>query len=106
MNLNVISLEERYLSLMAQKAEIERQIEEIKNEFILEYEETGESKFIGESKVFRYIAPSMSRQFDSARFKKEHNDLYEEYTKEVMRKGYISTSDIKPTDVQKQYLFE
>lgn len=104
MNLNVISLEERYISLMAQKAEIERQIEEVKNEFILEYEETGESKFIGESKIFRYIAPSMSRQFDSARFKKDHSDLYEEYTKEVMRKGYISAVDIKEN--QKQYLFD
>ena len=106
MNLNVISLEERYLSLMAQKAEIERQIEEIKNEFILEYEETGESKFIGESKVFRYIAPRVGGQCGSASFKIVFIVLYEKYMKEVMRKGYISTSDIKPTDVQKQYIFE
>lgn len=109
----ILSLEKKYLKLEKQKEEIEGKIDEIKQKFEkAANEQPSEPKFIGESKVFYYIQPTTSKQFDSSKFKKDKPDLYKQYLKEVHRKGYIQIKDAKPSDLDpenirtdKQYIF-
>lgn len=44
-----------------------------------------------ELKITR-VDPTTSIQFDSAKFKKEHLDLYNAYQKVIARKGYVKIS--------------
>jgi len=52
-------------------------------------EENDFKSFIGFDLVMTRILPTVRQSFDSARFKKEHPDMYDEYTKESEVKGSL-----------------
>ena len=76
-----------------QKAKIElaKMEEQLKEMFLNTMEATGKDKYISPDGTFKatYIKATKSNRFDSTRFKKEHEDLYNEYQVSSERKAYV-----------------
>lgn len=73
------------------KIELNKMEEQIKEMFQKVFEETGTNKFVSEDGTFKasYIEETTTKRFDSTKFKKEHEDLYNEYQTTATRKAYV-----------------
>lgn len=69
----------------------------IKSVVMAEYEATGEGTISSDLYNYTYVAPSTRENFDTAKFKEEHPDLYIKYVKV----GSVSDS-IRVTKVKKK----
>lgn len=77
---------------LKQMAEYERTIEPIREAIKAEMEQRGIlSVKIGDVSI-SYVAPTTRKSFDSAKFKKDHADLYAQYQKESAYKSSIRIS--------------
>ena len=73
------------------KIELEKMEEQLKEMFLEKMETNGIDKYISPEGTFKstYIKATTSNRFDSTRFKKEHEDLYNEYQVSSERKAYV-----------------
>ena len=73
------------------KIEFEKMEEQLKEMFLEKMETNGIDKYISPDGTFKatYIKATTSNRFDSTRFKKEHEDLYNEYQVSSERKAYV-----------------
>lgn len=71
-------------NLMEKKKILDAQIEQCKEHLINQIREHG--NYADEKISIAYVGPSVRSSFDSAKFKKEHADLFNEYTKESITK--------------------
>lgn len=73
------------------KIELEKMEEQLKEMFLEKMETNGIDKYISPDGTFKatYIKATTSNRFDSTRFKKEHEDLYNEYQVSSERKAYV-----------------
>ena len=76
-----------------QKAKIElaKMEEQLKENFKYLFEETGTNKFVSEDGTFKatYIAETTTNRFDSTKFKKENEELYNQYLVPSTKKAYV-----------------
>lgn len=77
----------------AQIKEMEQQEKELKDYLYQKMEENDIKKMETPLLAITRVLPSTSKRFDSQTFKKNHADLYEEYTKENQRKGYVKITE-------------
>lgn len=77
--------------LQKAKVEVEKMEEQLKDIFLNTMEATGKDKYVSPDGTFKatYIKATTSNRFDSTRFKKEHEDLYNEYQVPSERKAYV-----------------
>ena len=76
------------------KLQLDFMEEELKKMFLEKMEETGIDKYTSPDGTFKvtYVPETIAKRFDSTKFKKEHEDLYEEYQTELTRKAYVRMS--------------
>ena len=76
-----------------QKAKIElaKMEEQLKENFKYLFEETGTNKFVSEDGTFKatYITETTTNRFDSTKFKKENEELYNKYLTTSKRSAYV-----------------
>lgn len=77
---------------IAQFLALEKQVKEFKAQLLLMMEEQGIKKWECDEFTATYTEPGTTTKFDSTAFKKDHPDLYEQYTKESERKASIRTT--------------
>lgn len=77
--------------LQKAKVEVEKMEEQLKEMFLEKMETNGIDKYISPDGTFKatYIKATTSNRFDNTRFKKEHEDLYNEYQVPSERKAYV-----------------
>lgn len=77
--------------LQKAKVEVEKMEEQLKEMFLTRMEATGTDKYTSPDGTFKatYVKATVSNRFDSTRFKKEHEDLYNEYQVSSERKAYV-----------------
>ena len=63
-------------------AGLEKQVESLENDIKSGMDADGVTELMVDVYVIRYT-PVVSNKFDSARFKKDHADMYDAYTKQV-----------------------
>lgn len=73
------------------KVELNKMEEELKDLFKDNMEKYNISKYISPDGLFSatYVAETTSNRFDTTNFKKDHEDLYNEYLKTTTRKSYV-----------------
>lgn len=73
------------------KVELAKMEEQLKELFKEQFEITGTDKFISEDGTFKatYIAETTTNRFDSTSFKKDHEELYNQYLKLSKRSAYV-----------------
>ena len=76
-------------NVLKQIAELEKSIEPIKEQIKDEMEKRGILTLKAGDVVISYVSPHKAKKFDSARFKAENADMYEQYTKESEVKSSI-----------------
>lgn len=76
-------------TLTRQIKSLTAQVDELKAELLEDMAAKGDKSFDTGRMLVTYVAPSKSSRFDSARFKKEHADLYGEYMKESETKASL-----------------
>lgn len=74
-------------ALKAQMDELQKQIDEIDNEMKAECEQLGVEELRGENYIVRW-ARQIRNQFQSAKFKADHADLYAQYQKAEERRPF------------------
>lgn len=79
--------------LLSHKKVIDAQIEELKIKLEEEVKSHNITGFTYGSMSVGYIEDTETVRFDSARFQKEHPDLYEEYKSVSKRKGYLKITN-------------
>lgn len=76
-----------------QKAQVEvnKMNEELKEILKQKMEENDIKKFISNDGTFSatYVAETTTNRFDTTKFKKEHEDLYNEYLTTSIKKAYV-----------------
>lgn len=80
--------------LQKAKIEITKMEEQLKETFLTNMEEHDIVKFVSNDGTFKVtrVPATVSKTFDSKRFKEEHLELYNEYLKETTRKSYVKFS--------------
>lgn len=86
---------DRLDKLMAQKTEIDQEIEEIKAELLDNMGKENLSQLKTPSLTISYTQPSQRVQFNTNDFKAKHEDLFEEYAKKIDVKPSISIRNNK-----------
>lgn len=92
---NQIMLTEKGISQIKKFRKIKLQLdimeEELKRGFKEAMEKTGRTHFETNDKEFKvtYVPETTSKRFDSAKFKKDHEDLYNKYQIESKRSAYV-----------------
>ena len=73
------------------KIELSEMEEQLKENFKYLFEETGTNKFVSEDGTFKatYIAETTTNRFDSTKFKKENEELYNKYLVPSTKKAYV-----------------
>ena len=73
------------------KTELAKMEEQLKENFKYLFEETGTNKFVSEDGTFKatYIAETTTNRFDSTKFKKENEELYNKYLTTSKRSAYV-----------------
>lgn len=71
---------------------IEEQYKAMKDKLYQLMEEYDIKKWETDKVIFTRIPPTVSKTFDTARFKKEHPEIVEQYQKESKKKGYVKIS--------------
>lgn len=71
---------------------IEEQYKTMKDKLYQLMEEYDIKKWETDKVIFTRIPPTVSKTFDTARFKKEHPEIVEQYQKESKKKGYVKIS--------------
>lgn len=87
---DMLAQENRLYELTKQKEDIERQIAELKEDFMQRMSDDNASTWRGYSLTITRKADSKRTDFDKKKFQSEHADLYGQYTKETTIKGSIS----------------
>lgn len=76
-----------------QKAKLQLDLmeEELKRNFKEAMESTGIDKYTSPDGTFKvsYVPEGKTKRFDSTKFKKDHEDLYNEYQTESKRSAYV-----------------
>lgn len=86
-NLDIIDLLERTKSLSDEVKEKNKTLDKLKQEVIPFIKEFGSIKI--NNSVFTLTKDTVSKSFDSKTFSIDYPELYEKYTKEVLRNGYL-----------------
>lgn len=73
----------KILDLEAQIAELQKEVESVKDELKADMEERGADSVVTEKGAKIYWREVISNRFDTTAFKKSHADLYKAYTKET-----------------------
>ena len=102
MNSKLITINENELELTKEgiqfikklqkaKVEVAKMEEQLKEMFLQIFEVTETNKFVSPDGTFtaNYIKETTTKKFDSTKFKKEHEDLYNEYQIKSTRKAYV-----------------
>lgn len=73
------------------KIELEKMEEQLKEIFLTTMEVIGKDKYTSPDGTFKvtYVKATTSNRFDSTTFKKEHEELYNQYLKTSTRKAYV-----------------
>lgn len=76
------------------KVELAKMEEQLKELFLTNMEEKGIKKYTSPDGTFSatYVAESVSKRFDSKKFKEENQELYDKYLKESTTKSYVKFS--------------
>lgn len=77
--------------LQKAKVEVAKMEEQLKEMFLQIFEVTETNKFVSPDGTFtaNYIKETTTKKFDSTKFKKEHEDLYNKYQIQSTRKAYV-----------------
>lgn len=78
--------------VLKKKEEYDNAEKELKAVLQKEMEARGIKKIDTNGLLVNYIEPTQQENFDKTRFKKDHEDLYNDYVKIAQKNGYIKIS--------------
>ena len=84
-----LKLEAQYLEELQKQKEIENKIKSIKNSIIAMMNVNGLETIKSDLTISSYVKPIECDRFDSARFKMDHPQLFEQYASKYNRAGYL-----------------
>lgn len=89
---------DKYLELVEQKRELDKQIKALKDEFLKEYFEKNieenELKYLLEVDEYKLqLELVVQNRFDTTNFKKDHPKYYEQYLKPVTNKVFKASKE-------------
>lgn len=85
----------KLLQMKAQVKEFEKREKELKEKFYHSMTENDVKKIETPFIVLTRVLPTKAKTFDKKRFEQEHPELYEQYIKEVDKKGYVKIQEAK-----------
>lgn len=85
----------KLLQMKAQVKEFEKREKELKEKFYDSMTENDVKKIETPFIVLTRVLPTKAKTFDKKLFEQEHPELYEQYIKEVDKKGYIKIQEAK-----------
>lgn len=85
-----LQMQEDIIEMMQYYAELDSKLKAIKEELLERMDEAEVTKWEGEYLTFTRNADSSRTTFDTKRFKKEHEDLYKQYTIITNSRGSVS----------------
>ena len=85
----------KLLQMKAQVKEFEKREKELKEKFYDSMTENDVKKIETPFIVLTRVLPTKAKTFDKKRFEQEHPELYEQYIKEVDKKGYVKIQEAK-----------
>lgn len=83
--------------IMTYKKEIEKLEKDLKEELYEEMKKRNIKKFSNDDVTITKVDETTVTKFDSARFKKDFPEIYQQYTKESKKKGYVKIEFSKTT---------
>lgn len=89
---DLLELQDEYISLDSEISRLEERKKQLQDR-MLELMQTHDLKKAENNRMrISYIAPSMRKNFDKARFQEEHGDMYAQYLVNVETKASIRVS--------------